>query len=406
MRPAWGWSCAVLAGVGSLAVAAHAQGTAAPASRDAPVVEIVMVGGGHEAVALLGAVSDALGARGVVTEAHAVSTPADVATISRGAAVARVEVDLRSADEVTLVIEGRRQPRTRRALRRDTSPALFREELAQAMESAVESQLFVDPDTHALVAPPPVDEAPVTPLPQASASATTPSTAPPLAPPAPETAAPTPAPSAPAAVPIASGPDEADHPVHASPWALDLATVAGATVFADGIGPVATLGGEIDVARRSGWHPVGALQLRTVLPFEASSDEVTARANALAARALFGVPVARLSFVDVVPRVGGGMDVLWVTPGSAVLAPSVLGGASTEVHAIATASLLAHVSIVSHVTLTLELAADLDLTPSRYVVANGSARDVAIDPWRVRPTLLAGFAFTALGPSAFTGASR
>jgi hypothetical protein len=44
---------------------------------------------------------------------------------------------------------------------------------------------------------------------------------------------------------------------------------------------------------------------------------------------------------------------------------------------------------------------DYDLAPSHYVVVAGTAVDPVLAPWTVRPTLLAGFTFTALGRGAF-----
>jgi hypothetical protein len=61
----------------------------------------------------------------------------------------------------------------------------------------------------------------------------------------------------------------------------------------------------------------------------------------------------------------------------------------------------AHVRLVPSVVLTVMALGDLDLAPSRYVVVEGSSVEPVLAPWRVRPTLLAGFTFTALGQPTF-----
>lgn len=360
-----------------------------------PTVELVVVGGGAEAGRLIVTVSDALEARGVVTEAFAIARAGEASSVPRGSAVARVEVDLRSPEAVILVVEGRRVGPARRLLHRAPSVVLFREELAQAVESAVESQLFVDPETYALVAPP--EPEPVTssaPPPAApTAASSTPSPTPALPPDAP------PSTSRPSELRPVAVPDR----VPAIPWpfSLDLATLGGTGGFGSGAGPSVLFGGEVSAAWQSRLRPAVAACARTLLPFESSADQVTARASALSLRALFGMSVLRSDWLEVVTRLGGGADVLWVTPSSASLGSSLLAGSSSETHAVATGSVVARVPVVSNVALTLQVDADVDLMPSRYVVDRGGMHDAALVPWPVRPIALAGFTFTTFGASSF-----
>jgi hypothetical protein len=359
------------------------------------VVELIVVGGGHEAFALLDTMRDLLGRVGLGLEAHAVATPAEVASIPRGSAVARVEVDLRSPSEAVIVIEGRRQAPKERTVRRDPSPSIAREEVAQAVQSGVEAQLFADPEGHP--APPGLDAGsgadPEPPSPAASA--------PPVA------SAPPPPPSLPPDLPIPlplalPPPQEAIAPSRTpSALGVDISTLAGGGWFASGSGPVAALGGEVTVAGRRGWRPSLSLSARAVLPFGGSEDSVTGHASAFAIRALAGVEVVRTSFVALVGGVGGGADVLWASPSSPVLPPSVLGADTTRADPMVSAFAAAHVRLVPSVVLTVMALGDLDLAPSRYVVMQGSTVEPVLSPWRVRPTLLAGFTFTALGQPTF-----
>jgi hypothetical protein len=307
-----------------------------------------------------------------------------------------VQVDLRSADEAILVTEGRRQARRQRVIHRDPAPVLAREELAQAIQSAVESQLFGDPD---LPGAPPSEPVPA---PAAPASpVATPPVAPPPAP-VPVTAAPPANPVQPSAEVGPVLPAEAPVAGHSVPLGIDISTLAGGGGFASSVGPVTSLEGDVAVTYRSGWRPFVSLSGRAVLPFDSAAEAVSCRASLLAARVLAGIEPVHTSWFALDAGGGGGADVLWTQPSSAVLAASVLGPDATRGDPVVTAFVSAHVRLVPGVALTLLALGDVDLSPSRYVVAQGTSVDPALSPWRVRPTLLAGFTFTALGPPIFS----
>jgi hypothetical protein len=385
-----------------------ALGQPVPRSSDgAQVVELIVVGG-RDGGALLDTVRELLGRHGLILEAHAVSGPADVAAIPRGSAVARIQVDLRASDEAVLVIEGRRQGPSQRVIRRDAAPVVAREEIAQAIESAVEAQLFADsaPPASSATSSATAPEGPVpSAAPSSSAPAASPSTEPP-----PPSAAPPPPPPPPEpvlpqpVVPLAGLPREtpAVGPRTPSSLGLDVSTLGGGGWFASATGPVATVGGNVTLASRRGWRPFLTLSGRAVLPFQDSAESVTARASAFAIRALAGVELLHTSWLALAAGAGGGTDVLWTTPGSAVLPPSVLDSPTTRADPIASALVAAHVALVPSVELTVMALGDLDLGRSRYVVAQGSTVEPVLAPWMVRPTLLAGFTFTAAGVPAFT----
>jgi hypothetical protein len=375
---------------------ARAQPLAPPvAQAETTRIELIVVGGGREAIALLDTMQDLLGRSGVAVEAHAVATPADASNIPRGSAAARVQVDLRSADEAILVTEGRRQARRQRVIHRDPAPVLAREELAQAIQSAVESQLFGDPDVSGA---PSAEPAPV-PAPAPTAPASSVAAAPP---PAPAIAAPSVNPAQPSAEVEAALPGEAPVAGRSMPLGIDISTLAGGGGFASSVGPVTSLEGDVAVTYRSGWRPFVSLSGRAVLPFDSSAEAVNCRASLLAARVLAGVELVRTSWFALDAGGGGGADVLWTQPSSTVLAASVLGPDATRGDPVVTAFVSAHVGLVPGVALTLLALGDLDLSPSRYVVAQGTSVDPALSPWRVRPTLLAGFTFTAVGPPIFS----
>jgi hypothetical protein len=391
---------AVLAGRGT-AQAQGSDGAVDAGAVSARVVEIVVVGGGRDAATLLDTVRELLGRIGLVVEAHAVAAPTSVAALPRGSAAARVQVDLRAPDEVVILTEGRRQAPKQRTVRRDPSPIVAREELAQAIQSAVEAQLFTDPEGGGLspptegvdagpapapTGPAPVDTSPAPPAPRP------PVAPPPMTPPEP----------APALAPVLAR--EAPAPARPpSSVAVEVSALAGGGGFAGATGPVVALGGDVTLASRRGWRPSLSLSGREVLPFDASQDSVTCHASAFAVRALGAVELARASWVALAAGGGAGADVLWAQPRSAVLDASVLGPATTHADPVVSAFVAARVAVVPGVVLTVMALGDLDLAPTRYVVFQGGAADPVLSPWRVRPTLLAGLTFVALGPPAFAG---
>jgi hypothetical protein len=399
-RRAWLVPVALLIDAG-LGAPAGAQTSAAESAPDRPVrvVELIVVGGSAEAVGLIGTVTELLGGIGLATEAHAVATPAEVLKITRGTAVARVEVDLRSGGEATIVTESRDQAPSHRTLRRDPSPTVAREELAQAIESAVQAELAAGRPPAADGVGPGSGEARPAPVPPAPVQTPAPvetSVAPPTAAAAPADAAPTPA-------PLLSQEPSVTPPASRSPVALDISALSGVGGFATGAGAVTDVGGEVAIAWRRGWRVSVALSARAILPFDASAESVTGHASAVATRALVGMALLRRSWIALTPGVGGGADVLSVQPQSGTLAPSALEGGSTRADPIVTAFVATRLALSTGVALTLVLAGDLDLAAPRYVVAQGSAVDPVMTPWTVRPSLLVGFTFTAFGEPLFAG---
>jgi hypothetical protein len=98
---------------------------------------------------------------------------------------------------------------------------------------------------------------------------------------------------------------------------------------------------------------------------------------------------------------GGGIDVLNVEPRSAVLPPSTLGASSTRGDAVVSAALTARLALGSGVTLAITAASDLDFATRSYVLDDGPTRTGVLSLWHLRPTLLAGLGFTALGDAPF-----
>jgi len=393
-RRAW-W----VAGLVPLLVVAATPARAQPSTGDdaglpASLAQLILVGDSHDAAALLDTVRDRLNRVGLVVEIHSVATPADAAFLPRGSSAARVQVDLRSSDETMILTEGRRQAPRQRTLRRDPSPTVAREELAEAIESAVESQLFADPERQRTAD---AAKGPDAGALGASGAGTEPGA----------TSSGASGPPQPLAAPTqAIARESLAGPGRSSSLGVDVSTLAGGGWFASAVGPVVALGGDVTVSSRRGLRPSLALSGRSVLPFDGSADSVTCHTSALAMRALVGVEFVRAPWIALVAGAGGGADILWAEPRSAVLAPSVLGPPTTRADPIVSAFVAAHVALAPGVAMTVAVLGDLDLTPSRYVVVDGTAVEAVLAPWSVRPTLLAGFTFTALGEPAFASWDR
>ena len=336
-------------------------------------VEVVLLGGGHDTGALVDTVRELLGRLRLVANVHAVASDDDAAKVERGASVARIVVDLRPKDETVLTIDGREGASARRSVRRDVSPSVAREELAHAIQGAIEAQLLADGDRPP-PPPPPKDE-----------PKTSPSDGPILIvmpPPPPPHDAVTPA------KPTAS-------------WGLDVTPQSGAGGFASAAGPVVHLGGEIGFASRRGLAPFGAISVRGLLPFETDESEVFARASVVSLRATGGLEVVHLSWLTVSALAGGGVDVITVAPRSSTLPRNVLADHSTRASPIFTFGARVAFPIVSSVALTLTFLGDVDFDARRYVVLRGTTEEVTLAPWQLRPAVLAGFTFTPFGSGIF-----
>lgn len=169
---------------------------------------------------------------------------------------------------------------------------------------------------------------------------------------------------------------------------------------------VAQAGGALGVGLRGGLHPSLAIEARWVAPFDARAALVEAHGGAFALRVLpriqlWGGPTGAVDL-----GVGGGVDVIHVESRSESIPSSRLQPGTTRTDPIATAALTGRVAIVPRLDLSLAFALDLDLASRRYIVDEGGSATVVLQPSRLRPALLVGVTFTALGAPRFTAPSR
>jgi hypothetical protein len=342
---------------------------------------------GPDDPALRDSIRELLARLHLALQTEGASPEADAGSSNSKSLVARVDVDLSSpGDAVLLVTNGNREIRFRRTIPREASVAIVREEIAHAVQSAVESEILAARER------------------ASSAPATPPA---PAAPPPPSP--PPPAANSPSA-PLPSPTNESAKEEPASlarrlPFGLELTTLAGAGPIADGSGPVARVGLGGVVSLRAPLHPSLGISGLYAAPFDNDSVEVTTHTSLVSGRALAGLELFRGRWLAAGFGIGGGFDTMTVNPRSPNLPYSVLNGTTMRTDPILSAMATAHVALFPGVVFLVSAGVDVDLDSRHYVFAQGSTETDVLDPWRVRPMLLAGFGFTALGDGHFGGAS-
>jgi hypothetical protein len=341
-------------------------GSAASVHDSTRTVDVTIVDGGDDADLLMDTIRELVGRLGLGVTPHRVSASEGQSVSSLPAGLS-VWIDLGSRyDVMTIVRNGPTE--VRRRIPRDASPAIVREEIGEAVRSAVEAQLLTDATPSAPVAS--------------------------SAPPAPTAAGPVviEAPRAPAA---------SSHGL-----ALDVTTLAGAGAIASNSGLVAHVGGGLVVASRREWRPSLSMTAEYVAPFDAvASNGVNASTSFVSLRAVAAVEVLHRSWIAVDVGAGGGVDIITVDPSVAGASTAGLtftaeGDLPTHVDPVVTARASAYFALAPGVALTLVAGSDVDLKSLHYGFDGVRSGDVLV-PWRVRPVVLAGFTFTALGSGLF-----
>ena len=295
-------------------------------------------------------------------------------------ALARVEIDLTvRSDARLLVVDARTgEVRLRRSVPRGPSAAIAREEIAHTIRSAVESLLIVDRERVAA---------------QAAAAPPPPAPAPPAVPPPQESVFVVP--------PPALRVREEPHPASQrhSPFALDLTVHSGVGPIGDNSGPDFRIGGGVIARWREGISPSLAVWVNYAPPFDTGSSFISTHASVVSLRAAPALQVLHAKWLTVDAGAGGGVDILNVAPRSEELTTEQLEKESARVDPILCGVITASASLASGVVVLLSAAADVDLATRHYVAYRGTSEVDVLSTWRVRPMILAGFGFTALGDS-------
>jgi len=374
-----------LGSLGSLDRASFAQvvDSGAPSSPGASTrtLDVTLIDGGDDAGLLMDTIRELVRRLGLGLVPHTVTAGVSAGDASADAGTSppaglAVSVDLASRHEVVVIV--RNGPiEVRRTIPRDASPAIVREEISEAVRSAVESQLLAD-------------ETPRPPTP-----------APPASPP----------PVAPIVVTESPSPSPSPSPSSSRGLAVDLTTLAGAGGIADGPGPVPHVGGGFVVGSRHKWRPSVSVTGEYVFDTSYSRvPSVTSHASLVSLRALPALEVVHGSWIALDVGAGAGIDIIAVsatTSGTTNASTTISAEpvVPTRVDPVLTARATAYVALAPGVALTVVVGGDVDLAPTRHYLINGVV-DGALDPdvfvpWRVRPVVLAGFTFTAAGSGLF-----
>lgn len=294
--------------------------------------------------------------------------------------LARVKVEMTSVGAARVEVVDARDGHVvmQRIVPKEGSASITREAIAHAVQSAVEAQLL-DAETPAAELPAP-EPAPPEPVP-------------PLAPPPAPLEQTTPEPPKDVVL---------EKPASRSTMALDVATFGGLGPVAHGSGIVPRVGAGVTLASRSGLRPSLTLLGAYALPFQNDTTFVSSRTSFVSIRALPSLQLLGFSQLAIDFSAGGGFDVLSVQPISTVLPASALGDSSSRIDPMLTSMITARIGIVPGVVLLASAGVDVDLSTRAYVVDFGGTRTDVLSPWRVRPVIVIGFAFTAFGSAAFS----
>jgi len=336
-------------------------GAAVPRS-DARVLDVTVVGGGDDAGPLMETIRELVGRLGFQVHPHFAPVPGDAGA----PADMSVEVDLGSRYEALIAVRSGRTE-IRRTVPRDGSPAVVREVLGEAVRSTVESQLLVDEARPAPPAAPPPAYVTTTPVAPA---------------PAPETGV--------------------RAPESTSGLALDVMTFAGVAPVSSDAPVVPRIGGGLAAASRTWRRPSLAVTGAYQVPFDAESAEAKASVTIVSVRGVASLELWRTTAFALDAGVGGGVDVVEVNPAQRT---QISTDSRTEVDAVVTGLLTGYLSLAPGLALTLIAGVEWDVAPHEYV-SNVRQQLEVLKPWPVRPLVLAGFTFTALGSGMFPGRPR
>jgi hypothetical protein len=202
--------------------------------------------------------------------------------------------------------------------------------------------------------------------------------------------------------PIMVLPREPGPPAAQSGLGLELGGLVGVRVLGGG-GPVAMEGGLAVTLRlyRGSWRP--ALWLSGVYepPFVVSSSWAQLQVQTLSLRAVPTLDVVRGATWRLDAGVGAGANLFFNSTQSTALPSSRVGRPGVDVSPVFTGLVAWHLGVSRSVECLLAFTLDIDLAPRRFVVEVEGVHDVVFAPARLRPALLLGFSFGALGPEPY-----
>jgi hypothetical protein len=371
-------------------------------------VDVNVVAGTEDARELVNTICEVVGRLGLPVNAHIVEQrPPESASDGQTPGIARVEIDLTSPSTAQVVVYGRGgDVVAMQRFARNTSSPVLREEIADAVRSAVEAQLLIEPEPSGRFvpsaastgagnaghrAPARVDAAPAGTSPFSvgePAVAEPPS----LTPPPVALVAPTPS----------EAPVGRPSPVR---WLeVDLSALAGVGDFEKRVSVVSRLGGEATVVYRKWLNPSLIIAGEYVVPFDTTSQQgVTAHSSIASMRVVPAIQVFHTPIIAIDVGAGVGIDVMNTRLASSN-ATATNNSPSTRLDPVLRGLAAAHLALAPRVAISLNIACDIDVatnTPGYYVKSDAGYYYV-FSPFRVRPLALLGLTFAAFGEARLT----
>jgi hypothetical protein len=365
--------------------------SSAAQAEEARRVPVVLVATESEAQALQAVLSELLGGLGTTMETSRVEELDVGAALRRDdqalEAVARVWIDLSADDEATLLLADGQLERVliRRVTRVDRSDELVREELGLIVVTAVETLLAGT----AVGAPREEVRAELGLEPDAEPSP------PPEPAPAPDPA-PAPVPEAPA-TPV---PEPAAKPgrewrvggamfYEAQGYAAEEVIVHGPGLSIELDGPKLPLA------------PGLSFGAQYRIPFERVGEDAGFRLQSLALRLHAYIHLLRQEQFLLRLYGGGAAEILFLEPFLVEGREATLQASRTRVGPMARVALSTQLRLFGDTSLRVDLAADIDIVGTRYVIQRGEELIPLVEPLRVRPSLSIGLATSFAGATLF-----
>jgi hypothetical protein len=183
------------------------------------------------------------------------------------------------------------------------------------------------------------------------------------------------------------------------------ATLAlGAFLAGRGFGPGSSvaIGGGLNAAlslSQGRWRPSIGLQASYQAPFEIRSDWIQLSVQTISLRLGPAFALLRGSSWRVDLGLEAGADLFVTAPHSSELPPDRVGRPQLVAAPVLSGLIAGHLALARTVDLWLAVDVDVDLAPRRFVAELGPVKQELFSPWRVRPGMLLGFSFSAIGES-------
>lgn len=186
-----------------------------------------------------------------------------------------------------------------------------------------------------------------------------------------------------------------------SPWALDFTTRGGMALFSKDTPAIAQVGATLAIAKNGPFRPSLTASGSYSLPVEVGNSWVKARVSTVGFRLIPTLTLWSTHMLALDIGVGGGIDVISISPQSNRLPASRLWGPPARVCGVGSALGGLEIRISGSATAGAKLGIDADFSKLRWVTEEGGAHESILAPSHWRPFGWLGLSFTAVGRGRF-----